>query len=114
MNLEQAIRAGAARVDRRVVGHYVQVRTDGKVGACLLGAAYLGCNPDVDPAEVNGFEGRMAINTWLREAKLYWTGVAQINDMVLDSEWDRAIEAVRQERPHVLAQEVCDDVEVAA
>jgi hypothetical protein len=114
MNLEQAIRAGAARVDRRIVGEYVQIRHDGKVGACLLGAAYLGCNPDVEPADVNGYEGRTAINLWLRGVKLVWTGVATINDVILDLGWDRAIEAVRQETPSVLAHEVCDDVEVAA
>lgn len=56
MNLREAIEAGAQRVDARCKFSFVKdaVTSDGghEFHACALGAAYLGCHPDVRVASL--------------------------------------------------------------
>jgi hypothetical protein len=50
MNLREAILAGAERLERRGMYRVIAAAEDGWVG-CALGAAWLGCHPDVSPSE---------------------------------------------------------------
>jgi hypothetical protein len=118
MNLEQAIRAGAARVDRRGVGEYVRIDTDGAVEACVIGAAYLGCHPDVEPAQVLP----IMINSWLRgvmdetwEERYWWwhartLELIRANDGDRDGNFDELLDAARSTvGAEALEVEVCNN-----
>jgi hypothetical protein len=109
MNLIEAIRAGAARVDGRTRGAYIRRDDDYSLKACAMGAAYLGCHPDADPAAI----GTGAISTWcdrLVRSELSQAGwVIAINDRQSGDTWEPVIEQLRHAlSPEALERDICE------
>lgn len=65
MNLIEAIEAGAQRVARRRRGKLISRFGDNEYEACALGAAYLGCHPDVSPEELMKPSNAKTISKWV-------------------------------------------------
>jgi hypothetical protein len=115
MNLIEAIEAGAARVDGRTHGSYINVSYErGTIMACAVGAAYLGCHPDVDPRDV--WSGQRRIGTWLYDRvsdtpmgyQTVHAAVTGINDATPGFDWEPVIDRLRSELPaEILEVEVC-------
>jgi hypothetical protein len=118
MNLEQAVKAGAARVDRRCIGEYVRVGVDGATEACVIGAAFLGCHPDVEPAQASPIK----VNDWLRgvvdeawEEQYWWwhartLELIRANDGDRHSNFDELLDAARSTvGAEALEVEVCNN-----
>jgi hypothetical protein len=73
MNLREAIEAGSTRVDGRCTGVLISYSGEtGALRACAMGAAYLGCNPDVDLTPPDDVYDRYKWAGSLREAASRW------------------------------------------
>jgi hypothetical protein len=120
MNLIEAIEAGAQRVDGRGRGEYLDVSGSGRVYACAIGAAYLGCHPDVDPSELFHLgRGWSTIHSWVRSREVptgahdgdfWWMSVTGINDGMSASgdDWDALVGEVVRQAPELAVVEVCE------
>jgi hypothetical protein len=107
MNLIEAIEAGAARVDGRAQGSYISRHSDGSLRACAIGAAYLGCHPDADPAAT----GSERVAAWCdRLTRRLPTGrIVNLNDSLGGDTWAPVTGALRQVlSPDVLDIDICE------